>query len=49
MTPDLLLLFADRIGVFVFAISGGIVAVRDGAVGDEVGVAEVQPAVSAVR
>ena len=28
MTPDLLLLFADRIGVFVFAISGGIVAVR---------------------
>ncbi|MCA8899909.1 MAG: trimeric intracellular cation channel family protein [Hyphomonas sp.] len=28
MTPDLLLLFADRAGVFVFAISGGIVAVR---------------------
>jgi len=28
MTADLLLLFADRIGVFVFAISGGIVAVR---------------------
>lgn len=28
MTPDLLLSFADRIGVFVFAISGGVVAVR---------------------
>lgn len=26
--PDLLLLFADRAGVFLFAISGGIVAVR---------------------
>lgn len=28
MTPDLILLIADRIGVFVFAVSGGIVAVR---------------------
>lgn len=28
MSPEFLLLFADRIGVFVFAISGGIVAVR---------------------
>jgi len=28
MSPDLLFLFTDRIGVFVFAISGGIVAVR---------------------
>lgn len=28
MTPEFLLLFADRAGVFVFAISGGIVAVR---------------------
>lgn len=28
MSPDLLLSLADRIGVFVFAISGGVVAVR---------------------
>lgn len=28
MTPDLLLSLADRIGVFVFAISGGVLAVR---------------------
>ena len=28
MSPDLILLLADRIGVFVFAISGGILAVR---------------------
>ncbi len=28
MTPEFLLLFADRAGVFVFAISGGIMAVR---------------------
>ncbi len=28
MNPDLLLLLADRIGVFVFALSGGIAAVR---------------------
>lgn len=28
MSPDLLLLLADRIGVFVFALSGGIAAVR---------------------
>ena len=28
MAPELILAFADRIGVFVFAISGGIVAVR---------------------
>ena len=28
MSPDFLLIFADRAGVFVFAISGGIVAVR---------------------
>jgi uncharacterized membrane protein YeiH len=28
MSFDLLLLFADRLGVFVFALSGGIVAVR---------------------
>lgn len=28
MAPDLLLMLADRLGVFVFAISGGIVAIR---------------------
>ena len=28
MSFDLLLLLADRLGVFVFAVSGGIVAVR---------------------
>lgn len=28
MSPDLILTFADRIGVFVFAVSGGIAAVR---------------------
>ena len=28
MSPDLLLSFADRVGVFVFAISGGVLAVR---------------------
>ena len=28
MSTDLLLLFADRVGVFVFAISGGLLAVR---------------------
>ncbi|WP_158586531.1 trimeric intracellular cation channel family protein [Henriciella mobilis] len=28
MSPDLLLSLADRIGVFVFAISGGVLAVR---------------------
>lgn len=28
MTPELILAIADRIGVFVFAISGGILAVR---------------------
>ena len=28
MTTDLLFLFADRLGVFVFALSGGIVAIR---------------------
>lgn len=28
MTPELLLSFADRVGVFVFAISGGVLAVR---------------------
>ena len=28
MTPELMLSLADRIGVFVFAISGGVVAVR---------------------
>ena len=28
MSPELILLLADRLGVFVFAISGGIVAVR---------------------
>ena len=28
MSPDILLLLADRIGVFVFAISGGVLAVR---------------------
>lgn len=28
MSPDLILLLADRIGVFVFALSGGIAAVR---------------------
>ncbi|WP_300375376.1 trimeric intracellular cation channel family protein [Henriciella sp.] len=28
MSPELLLAFADRIGVFVFAISGGVLAVR---------------------
>ncbi len=28
MTPDLILLLGDRIGVFVFALSGGIAAVR---------------------
>ena len=28
MNPELVLLFADRIGVFVFALSGGIAAVR---------------------
>lgn len=28
MSPDLILLLADRIGVFVFAISGGVLAVR---------------------
>lgn len=28
MSPELILTFADRIGVFVFAISGGILAVR---------------------
>ena len=28
MSPDLLTAFADRFGVFVFAISGGVLAVR---------------------
>ena len=28
MSPDLIAIFADRIGVFVFALSGGIAAVR---------------------
>lgn len=28
MLPDLLLLLADRLGVFVFALSGGVLAVR---------------------
>ena len=28
MTPDLIPPFADRFGVFVFAISGGVLAVR---------------------
>ena len=28
MTPDVLISLADRLGVFVFALSGGVVAVR---------------------
>ncbi|MEM6499887.1 MAG: TRIC cation channel family protein, partial [Pseudomonadota bacterium] len=28
MTPELLITLADRLGVFVFALSGGVVAVR---------------------